>query len=245
MTAVPGQGPLHRPPLAEEVTARLRESIVAGRWPLGGRIPPEPELVASLGVSRGTLREAIKALAHAGMLEVRRGDGTYVRATSEISGTARRAYREYDDEDVLQVRFALDTQAARLAAQAAQATHVAQEASPALGGTVAALREMLARRRQAWKEQNLEGWIAADWDFHQAVAAASGNPLLHELYSSFGDVFHGAKMAQRLRDGFDGCLRAGHEDLADAIAAGDPDAAAQTVIANLQYCLEWMPPRKP
>ena len=104
---------------------------------------------------------------------------------------------------------------------------------------------MLARRRQAWEEQDLEGWIAADWDFHQAVAAASGNPLLHELYSSFGDVFHGAKMAQRLRDGFDGCLRAGHEDLADAIAAGDPEAAAQTVIANLQYCLEWMPPRKP
>jgi DNA-binding FadR family transcriptional regulator len=239
MSANPGQGPLHRPPLAEEVTARLRESIVAGRWPLGGRIPPEPELVASLGVSRGTLREAIKALAHAGMLEVRRGDGTYVRATSEISGTARRAYREYDDEHVLQVRFALDTQAARLAAQAAQ------EASSEHDGAVAALREMLARRRQAWAEQDLEGWIAADWDFHQAVAAASGNPLLHELYSSFGDVFHGAKMAQRLRDGFDGCLRAGHEDLADAIEAGDADAAAQTVIANLQYCLEWMPQRNP
>ena len=238
MTAVPGQGPLHRPPLAEEVTARLRESIVAGRWPLGGRIPPEPELVASLGVSRGTLREAVKALAHAGMLEVRRGDGTYVRATSEISGTARRAYREYDDEDVLQVRFALDTQAARLAAQA-------QEASAKDDGAVAALREMLARRRQAWEEQDLEGWIAADWDFHQAVAAASGNPLLHELYSSFGDVFHGTKMAQRLRDGFDGRPRAGHEDLADAIEAGDADAAAQTVIANLRYCLEWMPPRKP
>jgi DNA-binding FadR family transcriptional regulator len=239
VTAAPGQGPLHRQPLAEEVTARLRESIVTGRWPLGGRIPPEPELVASLGVSRGTLREAVKALAHAGMLEVRRGDGTYVRATSEISGTARRAYREYDDEDVLQVRFALDTQAARLAAQAAR------ESSPNDDGAVAALREMLARRRQAWAEQDLEGWIAADWDFHQAVAAASGNPLLHELYSSFGDVFHGAKMAQRLRDGFDGCLRAGHEDLADAIAAGDADAAAQTVIANLQYCVEWMPPRKP
>ncbi|MEV7649626.1 FCD domain-containing protein [Arthrobacter sp. NPDC089319] len=237
MTAAPGHGPLHRPPLAEEVTARLRESVVSGRWPLGGRIPPEPELVASLGVSRGTLREAVKALAHAGMLEVRRGDGTYVRATSEISGTARRFYRDYADEDVLQVRFALDTQAARLAAQAMQ------EAPAAGDGAVSALREMLARRRQAWAEQDLEGWIAADWDFHQAVAAASGNPLLHELYSSFGDVFHGAKMAQRLRDGFDGCLRAGHEDLADAIAAGDADAAAQTVIANLQYCLEWMPQR--
>ncbi|EMY33918.1 GntR family transcriptional regulator [Arthrobacter crystallopoietes BAB-32] len=225
-------GPLSRAPLAEEVTVRLRESIVSGEWPLQQRIPSEPELMERLGVSRGTLREAIKALAHAGMLEVRRGDGTYVRATSEISGTARRAYREYDDEDVLQVRFALDTQAARLAARLAD------------DGAVAALREMLARRRRAWEDGDLAAWIAADWDFHQAVAAASGNPLLHELYSSFGDVFHGTKMAQRLRDGFDGCLPAGHEDLADAIAAGDEDAAAATVNVNLAYCLQWMPPRQ-
>src|SRR5919205_2138198 len=100
----------HRQPLADEVTAKLREMIQTGEWQLQQRIPSESELMSGLGVSRGTLREAVKALAHSGMLEVRRGDGTYVRATSEISGTARKAYREYADEDVLQVRFALDTQ---------------------------------------------------------------------------------------------------------------------------------------
>jgi DNA-binding FadR family transcriptional regulator len=183
--------------------------------------------------SRGTLREGIKALAHAGMLEVRRGDGTYVRATSEISGTARKIYREYADEDVLQVRFALDTQAARLATRLA--------ARPGGDSAITALRALLARRRQAWAEQDLEQWIAADWDFHLAVAAASGNPLLHELYASFGDVFHGTKMAQRLRDGFDGCLADGHEALVDAIVSGDEEAAVRTVNANLDYCMEWMP----
>ncbi|NKX54224.1 FadR/GntR family transcriptional regulator [Arthrobacter mobilis] len=224
-------GTVNRPPLAEEVTSRLREAIVSGKWPLQQRIPPEPELMEQLGVSRGTLREGIKALAHSGMLEVRRGDGTYVRATSEISGTARKAYREFADEDVLQVRFALDTQAARLA------TRLAGD------DDVAALRALLARRRQAWAGQDLEQWIAADWEFHLQVAAASGNPLLHELYASFGDVFHGAKMAQRLRDGFDGCLADGHEALVDAIEAGDEDAAVRTVNANLTYCMEWMPRR--
>ncbi|MFD1214832.1 FadR/GntR family transcriptional regulator [Arthrobacter sp. GCM10027362] len=223
---------VHRPPLAEEVTARLREAIVSGRWPLQQRIPSEPELMEQLGVSRGTLREGIKALAHAGMLEVRRGDGTYVRATSEISGTARKAYREYADEDVLQVRFALDTQAARLA------TRLRDD------GAIVALRALLARRRRAWAGQDLEEWIAADWDFHLRVAEASGNPLLHEIYASFGDVFHGAKMAQRLREGFDGCLAEGHEALADAIEAGDEDAAVRTVYANLDYCMEWMPRRQ-
>ncbi len=220
-----------RPPLADEVVARLRDAVASGRWAVGEKIPSEPELIAEFGVSRGTLREAIKALAHTGVFEVLRGDGTYVRSTSEISGTAQRVYREHADEDVLQVRFALDTQAARLAARGAD---------PAV---VAALRRLLARRREAWESSDYEAWSAADWEFHLCVAETSGNTLLHELYESFGDVFHGTKMVQRLEAGFDGCLATGHEELVDAIAAGDADAAVATVIANLDYCMGWMPGR--
>lgn len=220
-----------RPPLADEVVARLREAVASGRWGVGEKIPSEPELVAELGVSRGTLREAVKALAHAGLFEVLRGDGTYVRATSEISGTAQRVYREHADEDVLQVRFALDTQAARLAAGSAD---------PAV---IAVLSALLVRRREAWEAADYEAWSTADWEFHLRVAEASGNTLLHELYESFGDVFHGTKMVQRLEAGFDGCLATGHEDLLDAIEAGDGEAAVRTVIANLDYCMGWMPGR--
>lgn len=110
-----------RPPLADEVVDKLQDAIAQGRWKVGDRFPSEPELIAEMGVSHGTLRETIKALARTGIFEVRRGDGTYVRATSEISGTAQRVYREHADQDVLQVRFALDTQSSRLAAQAADA----------------------------------------------------------------------------------------------------------------------------
>ncbi|MFL4475064.1 FadR/GntR family transcriptional regulator [Paeniglutamicibacter sp. MACA_103] len=218
-----------RPPLADEVVARLRDAVASGRWAVGEKIPSEPELVAEFGVSRGTLREAVKALAHAGLFEVLRGDGTYVRATSEISGTAQRVYREHADEDVLQVRFALDTQAARLAAGSADADVVAD------------LRTLLVRRRESWAAGDYAAWSAADWEFHLSVAEASGNPLLHELYESFGDVFHGTKMVQRLEAGFDGCLATGHEELLDAIEAGDGEAAVRTVIANLDYCMGWMP----
>ncbi len=112
-------------PLAEEITAKLRALIHSGEWPLQQRIPAEPELMAALGVSRGTLREAVKALAHSGMLEVRRGDGTYVRATSEISGAAQRMYQDHSQEHILEVRVGLDTQAARLAARHATADDVA------------------------------------------------------------------------------------------------------------------------
>ncbi|PQZ99383.1 GntR family transcriptional regulator [Arthrobacter sp. MYb224] len=218
-----------RPPLADEVVARLSDAVTQGRWAVGDRIPAEPELIAELGVSRGTLREAIKALARTGMFEVRRGDGTYVRATSEISGTAQRVYREHSDQDVLQVRFALDTQAARLAAKSSDAQVIQR------------LRTLLRQRSDAWQEQDYLAWSQADWQFHLEMARASGVPLLHEIYESFGAVFYGTKMAQRLADGFDGCLREGHESLVDAIEAADDEAAARTVVANLDYCMSWMP----
>src|ERR1700754_628703 len=76
--------------LVDQVIAQMREAIRAGDWRIGTRIPPEPELVQALGVGRNTVREAVRALSHAGLLEVRQGDGTFVRATSEISGALRR-----------------------------------------------------------------------------------------------------------------------------------------------------------
>ena len=216
-----------RTPLVQQVTDALRRAVSSGEWPVGARIPAEPALIERFAVSRGTLREAIKALSHAGMLEVRRGDGTYVRTRSEIEGAIGQAYQRHSDQDVMQVRFALDAQAARLAAG------VASEAEAEV------LRAILAERRRAWEAEDIEGWIDADWNFHLAVARASGNDLLVELYSSFGDVFHGAKLSQRLYRGFDGCRAAGHEELLEAIAAGDPDAADRSTVANLLYCLSF------
>ncbi|MFE7122214.1 FadR/GntR family transcriptional regulator, partial [Streptomyces sp. NPDC057654] len=108
--------PVRRPSLSSEVITRLRHRITSGEWPVGARVPTEPELMEQLEVARGTLREAIRALAHAGLLEVRQGDGTYVRATNELSGAVRRLYGDSGQEHLLEVRQALDVQAARLAA---------------------------------------------------------------------------------------------------------------------------------
>lgn len=58
--------------------------IGSGGWPLGEKIPAEPELMAALGVSRNTVREAARALVHAGLLDARPGDGTYVTATDGL-----------------------------------------------------------------------------------------------------------------------------------------------------------------
>ncbi|MDP9887277.1 FadR/GntR family transcriptional regulator [Pseudarthrobacter enclensis] len=220
--------PSVRQPLAAEVTAKLREMVHSGEWPLDQRIPPEPELMATLGVSRGTLREAVKALAHGGMLEVRRGDGTYVRATSEMSGAARRMYQDHTEQHILEVRLGLDTQAARLAARNAS------------DDDATALRALLTARDRAWNNGNFEAWADADWRFHEGVARASGNPLLHELYASFGTAFHQDLLKQQRRPGFNGLPRDGHETLLAAIEQRDPDAAVATVNRNLNSCAEWL-----
>jgi DNA-binding FadR family transcriptional regulator len=218
----------HRQPLADEVTAKLRAMIQSGEWTLQQRIPSETELMARLGISRGTLREAIKALAHSGMLEVRRGDGTYVRATSEMSGAARRMYQDHTEEHILEVRVGLDTQAARLAAKNANADDVS------------ALRALLTEREDAWNAADYAGWARADWGFHERVAQASGNPLLHELYVSFGDIFHDDLLKQQRRAGFEGLPHEGHGALVDAIEARDGDAAVASVNRNLNSCAEWL-----
>lgn len=218
----------HRPVLAEEITDKLRQMIHSGEWPLQQKIPAEPELMAGLGVSRGTLREAIKALAHSGMLEVRRGDGTYVRATSEISGAAQRMYKDHTQEHILEVRVGLDTQAARLAARNATAEHIA------------AMKALMDVRRDAWNSEDYPAWARADWDFHVLVAQASGNPLLHELYVSFGAVFHADLLRQQRRGGFNGLPDEGHGELVDAIEARNEAAAVDSVNRNLNSCAEWL-----
>lgn len=214
--------PSHREPLAQEVTGKLRHAISSGMWAVDDRIPSEQELMKELAVSRGTLREAVKSLAHVGMLEVLRGDGTYVRATSEISGATQKLIGQHGNKHVVEVRLALDTQAARLAA------HNATE--PQIGE----LRALLADRRRAWEKKDVPGWVANDWEFHLAVARASANPLLASLYESFGDVFRRDLQAHSGDHG-PGCPQEGHEDLLAAIEARNPDAAYETVADNLSF----------
>ena len=107
-----------RSALSEQVIAALRAQITSGEWPVGSRIPTEPELVEQLGVARNTVREAVRALAHNGLLDIRQGSGTYVVATSELAGVMHRRFADAEPRHVAELRGALESSAARLAARA-------------------------------------------------------------------------------------------------------------------------------
>jgi len=213
-----------RSALSDQVIAELRNQITAGEWPVGSRIPTEPELVEQLGVARNTVREAVRALAHNGLLDIRQGSGTYVVATSELSGVMQRRFADADPRHIAEVRSTLESSASRLTAERRTARDLRQ------------LDALLARREEAWATGDVELFVAADATFHLAVVAASHNDVLTELYADLGDL-----LRDWLRDDVGHELRPenhmDHARLVEAIRAGDGDTAAAEAAGYPFMCL--------
>ncbi|WP_026412338.1 FadR/GntR family transcriptional regulator [Actinomadura oligospora] len=212
-----------RSSLVEQVIEQLKGEIVAGTWPVGGRIPPEPVLSESLGVGRNTVREAVRALTHAGILESLQGDGTYVRATSEMSGAMRRRLERAELVETLEIRRGLEVEAARLAAA---------RRTPA---DLATIQAALARRDEAWSAREHPEFVEADLTFHTAVVEATHNGMLIELYRDFS-------AALRASIGAAGAVvehaDIPHGPIAAAIAAGDSEAAASAARRCLDQIMD-------
>jgi DNA-binding FadR family transcriptional regulator len=209
-----------RSTLVEGVIAHLEELITSGEWPVGSRIPPEPELVKALGVSRNTVREAVRALVHAGLLDPRPGDGTYVRASTGLDAALGRAARRWGAIDVLEVRNMLERDAARLAAQRRD------------DADVAAIEAALERVAGA---EAGRAFVEADAAFHEAVVAATHNDVLIELYAHLAAPLR-RSVAEALRaDG--NAHDASHETLALAIQQGDATAAERAATTLLAVAL--------
>jgi DNA-binding FadR family transcriptional regulator len=197
--------------LVEQVIEQMRQAIRTGDWAVDQRIPPEPELVSVLGVGRNTVREAVRALSHAGLLEVRQGDGTFVRATSELSGAVRRMCGP-ELRDVRQVRRLLEVEAARLAA-----THRTE-------ADLLLMAAALAERDEAVADERWNQAVDADARFHQEVVRAGGNALLTELYQGLTEVIRASLAATAGHE--DSAWRTGHGELLEAIKARSPETAA-------------------
>jgi GntR family transcriptional regulator, transcriptional repressor for pyruvate dehydrogenase complex len=210
---------LRRSPLVELAVSQLREQVLSGQWPVGGRLPAETELAQRLEVGRSTVREAVRALVHAGLLETRQGSGTYVRSLSPGADWEPRLRRAAVLE-AYEVREALEVQAARLAA------------SRRTDADIEALHACLAERDRARGSD--AAFVEADLAFHRAVVAAAHNPLLAEMFGSFATVLREALIAIRSDQAVQGPdADAAHARLAAAIEAGDAAAAAQATHDHL------------
>jgi DNA-binding FadR family transcriptional regulator len=210
-----------RTALVPQVIEQLQSQITSGEWAVGSRIPPEPDLAAALGVGRNTLREAVLALVHAGLLERRQGSGTFVVGSRELAGAVARRVAEAQLAEVLEVRRALEVEAARSAARRRTDQDLAD------------LDEALAAREAAWAKGEVEGFVGADVLLHQRIVAAAHNRILAELYLDFSAALT-ASITTAIGDDLTPERYVDHSRLIEAIRAGDPERAAIEAAAFLE-----------
>ncbi|WP_206489857.1 FadR/GntR family transcriptional regulator [Rhodococcus sp. KRD162] len=206
-----------RSSLISQVTAQLREEITSQRWPVGSRIPTEPELCDLTGTGRNTVREAVQALVHAGMLERRQGSGTFVLTNSGLGGTLGKYFSDARHRDVTELRETLEVTAAALAADRRD------------DEDIRAMLDALDNRNAAWSSGTpLAEAVGIDACLHRTIVAASHNAIYLEFYDSLLPVIHEA-----IRDHFldhDDDYIAEHTTLVQAII--DADVGGATTAAR-------------
>jgi len=194
-----------RTTLVEQVALQIQSLIESGEWPVGTRIPPEPELVSILGVSRNTIREAVRAMVHSGLLSTKQGDGTYVCSSSALGVVLQRRIRQSSVLETLELRHALEQKAAQLAAN--RRTEEDMEA-------------MLRHLRDcdnAAERLDYEAYEAADIRLHQTIVEATHNSIFIELYEHMTEAVQMSincqvSIMKRMAD-----HRKAHRDVVEAI----------------------------
>lgn len=204
--------------LSRQVLESMEEMIRGGRWNVGDRIPSEPELAQLFSVSHNTIREALQSLIHAGMLEARPGDGTYVTACDRFTVVVSNRLKEIEFPKILEARLALEKEIARLAA---------------VNRTEDDL-EKLKKALIKCREKSGSG-IADDMAFHACVAEAAHNSILSELYRVIISTVT-ENLESILQDKqYDPVAMTLHDRLFEAICNGNPNMAEAMVIAIMRF----------
>jgi DNA-binding FadR family transcriptional regulator len=205
------------PPLHQVVQQEIRNYILEQGLRPGDPLKPESELARLFGVSRSSIREAVKALESTGVLETRRGSGVYVCDFSFTPLLDHLPYGLMQDHRALREMVALrKTLEASLVADAMRAL------TPT---SVAALRENLETMHRL-AEQGV-GIAEQDRQFHQLLFRDLGNGMLLRLFDQFWLAFHAAAPPSRGRTPMDAYH--GHAAVLEAILSGDPDRARAAI----------------
>lgn len=208
--------------LADVVLEQLQQRIFSGSYKVGDRLPPEPQLMEELGVGRSTLREVIQVLVHAGILEVKQGQGTHIISLEEKTSSFEDLLAKSDIQHVYEARAMLDKQVAELASKRRT------------NEDMLILKSFLDQRKRMLQEGNYHAYIEADVQFHLAIAKASHNPILESMYSAFIPTLRQilSKLILNTVDYQDNTLY--HEKLYQAILNQNVKEAVEMISKNLE-----------
>jgi GntR family transcriptional repressor for pyruvate dehydrogenase complex len=217
-------------PLTESAIEALRAMIATGALAPGSRLPPEAELATELGASRNTVREAVRALVTARVLDVKRGDGTYVTSLRpelllEGIGAAVELMQEGFSLELIAVRRILEPAATALAAASMD------------DQTLEALDACMARMEAATSEAER---IGHDADFHALVAKASGNATLASMLGAVSSRTIRARAWRGLaEEGAGATTVLQHREILRALRERDPGRAEAAALVHVATTEAW------
>lgn len=217
--------PIQQKRIYEEISARLQHLVQNDNLKPGDRLPPERQLAAMFGVSRNSVREAIKSLEQQGLLVSRPGAGTYITegAQENLTSALEDAFAQARHllEDIFELRLLLEPQIAHLAAQRITLREIEE---------LSGLLDIY--------EKNLHGGqpvFLLDQAFHDAIAAATGNRSISRLMEQMHD---------QLRESRDEALQSptrsvraleDHRNILSALGSHDPEQAREAMKRHLEH----------
>ncbi|MDI1289378.1 MAG: FCD domain-containing protein [bacterium] len=217
--------------LTDEAILRIKAMILAGQLQPGDRLPREADLADELGLSRNSLREAVRALALINVLDVRRGDGTYVTSLDpDLLLDALTFVVDFHRDDsvleFLRVRRILEPAAAAMAARRVTAED---------------LRALQAAVDASLPDSSPEEVLALDIEFHRLVGLASGNSVLASLIEGLSAPTNRARIWRgRTQAGAQERTVREHQAILDALASQEPDLAHAAMVAHVAGVESWL-----
>lgn len=220
--------------LAKQIAASIRETILGGTMKVDQRLPTEDELAIQFGVSRPTIREALKRLAAENLIQSRRGPqgGSLIKRPSpdEVSSSLSNVLRlltglgEFGPEDIFEARCEFEATCCRIIAKHRKTRHLSKMRA-----------ELVEQRRPSLTD---EEFCASDVRFHRALVEATENPIFQYLLYAISDALQPITnlVVFRFRDRK--IIYKQHQQLIDALEALDADGAEVVLQQQTRYLIE-------
>lgn len=217
--------------VTDDAIAAIRSMIMSGELKPGDRLPPEAQLSERLGLSRNSLREAVKALALIRVLDVRQGDGTFVTSLEPSTLVDSLSFiielhRDASILDLLGVRRILEGEATFMAASQLDADH---------------LDRLLEVVDSVDAHSPVQELVAADIEFHRMINSSCGNAYLSATLEGISSATHRARVWRGVTEenALERTLNE-HRAIVDAMRAGRPDLARAYAIAHVSGVEMWV-----
>jgi len=220
--------PIKTKKIYEEIVEQLKAMITRGELKPGDRLPSERDMAESLGVSRASVREALTTLEAIGILEIKSGEGTFVKQTSQAETfaplTLLLEVEHTSVDQMMEVRRVLESEMAALAADRATPENLQK------------IEELLDLMKAA---RSIQEAVEADLRFHFAIAVATQNTILLRLMNTIADLMHHTFRSDREKIYTDVQMSrqiiAQHETIYLAIKDHNPQLARDKMLKHINY----------